>query len=118
MWENVLIIGKPNHVERKKSKLHKYFGIFKDGRLRKLLGLRYEWKLFESGEIYVLMSMNDKAEEIINHFKNYTGKNPDNYPSPGAPGTMLQKNSREMINTKEYRSLVGQTMFYSKKIAP
>ena len=65
---------KTQPCRKEKSKLHKYFGIFKDGRLRKLLGLRYEWKVFESGEIYVLMSMNDKAEEIIIHFKITQGK--------------------------------------------
>ena len=38
-----------------------------------------------------------------------------NYPSPGALGTVLQKNFGEKINMKEYRSLVGQTMFMVRK---
>ena len=101
----------------KKKKPRKDFGIFEDGQLRNLLGVQYEWKLFESGEIYVMMSMNKKAEEIINKYENYTGKTLKKYPSPGAPCTMLQKNAGETIIMKEYRSLFGQSIFYSTEIA-
>ena len=66
----------------------------------------------------MVMSMNDRTDEIIKHYVNCTGKTLNNYPSLGAPGTKLQNNSGETINIKEYRSLVGQTMFYSTKITP
>ena len=41
----------------------------------------------------MVMSMKDKAEEIINKIEKDTGNNPDNYPSPEAPGTTLQNNT-------------------------
>ena len=59
--------------------------------------------------------MKDKSEEIIKEYQMYTGKTPNNYVSPGAPGTTLQNNVQETVNMKEYRLLVGQTMFYSNK---
>ena len=56
------IMLKQEHVEEIKNKLHKEFGIVGYGQLRKLLGVRYEWQIFESGEFYVVVSMNDKVE--------------------------------------------------------
>ena len=52
----------PEHVDEMKKKLHKEFGIVEGFQLSKLLGLQYEWKIFESGESYVVTSMSDKAE--------------------------------------------------------
>ena len=92
--------GKPEHVDKMKNNIRKEFEIVEYSKLRKLLGVQHDWKIFESGEIYLVMSMNDKVEEIINHYENYTGKIPKNYPSLGASYTTLQKNSREKINMK------------------
>ena len=74
-----------------KNKLRKEFGIFKYGKLRKILGVRYKWKIFESGENFVVMSMDDKAGKIIKKYEKYTGKTLNDYPSPGAPGTTFTK---------------------------
>ena len=52
-----------------KKKLCNEFGIFEDGQLIKLLGVRYEWKIFKSGEIYMVVSINDKSEEIIKKYE-------------------------------------------------
>ena len=99
--EDCYIVGKPEHVDEMKKKLRKEFGMVKDCQLRKLLGIRYEWKVFELGEVYVVMSMKDKAEENIKQYENYTVKTLNNYMSPGAPGAMLQKNNGGTINMKE-----------------
>ena len=95
------IMGKPEHVDETKKKPNRYFVMVKDCQLRKLLGIRYEWKIFELGEVYVVMSMKDKAEENIKQYENYTVKTLNNYMSPGAPGAMLQKNNGGTINMKE-----------------
>ena len=86
---------KPEHVDKMKKKLRKLLGIVEDGQLRKLLGVQYEWKLFQLGEICVIMSMKDKTEEIIKQYEKYTGKTPKNYLSPGTPSTTLHNNSGE-----------------------
>ena len=111
-------MGEQEQVDDIKARLKKEFGPVEDGRLRKLLGVKYEWMRTKQGEPFVTMSMNDKAEEIVRSYEKYTGKTPKNYPSPGAPGTTMKKNENEPIKLTEYRSLVGQTMFYSTKIAP
>ena len=116
--DDFYIMVKPEHVDKMRKKLRKYFGIVEDGQLREMLGVQYEWKIFDPGEIYVVMSTKEKAEEIIKQYENYTGKNSNNYPSPGAPGTTLQKKRRRKNQHEVYMSLVGQTMFYSTKIAP
>ena len=53
--------------------------------------------------------MKDKLEEIIKQYGNYIGNNLKNSPSPGSPGTTLQKNPRETFNMKEYMALVWKS---------
>jgi hypothetical protein len=116
--DDCCIMGRKDIVDEVKMQLKKRFGTVEDGKLRKLLGVRYEWKRNDNDESYIEMTMNDKANEIIKSYEKYTNKTPKNYPSPGTPGSTLSKNEKETIMLKEYRSLVGQTMFYSTKIAP
>ena len=116
--DDCCIMGKRKYVQEIKTRLKQEFGTVEDGKLRKLLGVRYEWKKDQDNETYITMTMNDKAEEIVKNYEKYTGKTPKNQASPGAPGQTLSKNEGEVIMLKEYRSLVGQSMFYSTKIAP
>ena len=116
--DDCCIMGKQKYVDEIKMKLKQEFGTVEDGKLRKLLGVRYEWKRDNDDEPYIIMTMNDKANEIVKTYEKYTGKTPKNQSSPGTPGQTLSKNQGETIMLKEYRSLVGQSMFYSTKIAP
>ena len=45
-----------------KMKLRKESVIVEYGQLGKLLGVQYKQEIFEFGEIYVVMSMKEKAE--------------------------------------------------------
>ena len=54
----------------------------------------------------MVMSMNEKSEEIIKKYEKYTAKTLKNYLPPGAPGITLQNNNSETVNLKEYSSLV------------
>jgi hypothetical protein len=116
--DDCCMMGRQDIVKETKAKLREGFGTVEDGKLRKLLGVRYDWKTDENNEPYIEMTMNDKAEEIIKSYEKYTGRTPKLYGSPGAPGSTLKKNEGKTIKMTEYRSLVGQTMFYSTKIAP
>lgn len=116
--DDCCVMGVKEYVEEIKKKLKLEFGTVEDGQLRKLLGVRYEWKRDEEDQPYIVMTMRDKAEDIVKSYEKYTGKTPKNQASPGAPGQTLSKNKGEAIMMKEYRSLVGQAMFYSTKIAP
>ena len=66
------ILVKPEHVKERKKKPHKYFRIVEDGQFKELLGVRYQWKLFYFGDTYVVMSMNENAEEIIEQYEKLT----------------------------------------------
>ena len=45
--DDCCIMVKPEHLHNIKNKLCKDFGIFKDGKLSKLLGVQYKWKIFD-----------------------------------------------------------------------
>ena len=59
----MLYYGKTWTCGKMIKKIHNDFVIVEDGKLRKLLGVRYKWKVFDPGGMYVVMSMNDKAEK-------------------------------------------------------
>ena len=87
------------------------FGTVEDGQLKKLLGVRYDWKRTDEGEPYIVMSMNDKAKEIIQAYEQATGRTPKVYNSPGKPGTVLEKNTGPIEKLDEYRSIIGKLLF-------
>ena len=117
--DDCCIIGPKGKVNEAKEILRDRFGTVEDGRLRKLLGVRYDWKKEEeTNEPYLEMTMNDKAKEILTAYEKATGKTPKNYASPGAPGTVLKRNEEETIMRDEYRSIIGKLMFYTTKIGP
>ena len=112
-------MGTQKMVNEAKETLKERFGTVEDGRLRKLLGVRYDWKKDDdTDEAYLELTMNDKGKEIIEAYEKVTGRTPKDYSSPGAPGTVLKKNEGEMIKRDEYRSIIGKLMFYTTKIGP
>ena len=61
VWQ-LIYYSKPDHVNEMKMKLRKESVIVEYGQLGKLLGVQYKQEIFEFGEIYVVMSMKEKAE--------------------------------------------------------
>ncbi len=51
MFDNCFIVGKKNYVNELKIKLKEVFVTVENGRLRKMLGVRNEWKHDEQGEL-------------------------------------------------------------------
>ena len=116
--DDCMLIGTQESVNETKAKLRTEFGTTEDGQLKKLLGVRYDWEKTTDGEPYIKMSMNDKADEIIDSYQKITGRTPKIYSTPGAPGTVLTKNEGTMVMLDEYRSMIGKLLFYGTKIAP
>ena len=115
--DDCLIAGKPK--KEMKYKLKAEFGVVEDGKLRKLLGVRYEWNYIDDPDkANIVISMNDKAEEIIQAYEKLIGRTPRISKTPGVPGNTLQKNDGEPIKHKKYRSILGKVMFYITKISP
>ena len=60
--------------------------------------------------------MNNKVAATIHKYEDYLGREAKIYKPPGKPYEYLSKNEGESININEYRSLVGQLMFFTKNL--
>jgi hypothetical protein len=110
--------GKVEAIDWLMTKVEERFKITRGGMLRKHLGVDYEWKKDEKGEMYVEANMKRKLQEIIKSYEEYIGKTVRAYKTPGAPSTVMKKNEKEIENISEYRSIVGKVMFYASKLGP
>ena len=73
--DDCILAGEKDFITRMKIKLKEEFGVVEDGQLRKLLGVRYEWKDVEDEcNARVVLSMNDKGEEIVRNYEKATGR--------------------------------------------
>ena len=116
--DDCICCGTREEIKYQKEMIRKEFGIVEDGRLRKLLGIKYKWEKDVKGERYITMSMNDKAEEIVNAYEKYASKKVVTFGTPACTGVTLENNDEEPVDVEQYRSIVGQIMFYSTKISP
>ena len=117
--DNCLIPGDPPFIKEMKEKLKSDFGVVEDGRLKKLLGVRYEWSNIDNpSDCKVTLSMSDKAEEIVNGYEKAVGRTAKVQSTPRKPGEVLTKNDGVPIMHKEYRSVLGKIMFYVNKVGP
>ena len=67
--DDVLLIGRKTKIEKFKLEIQKRFNISDLGRLKKHLGVWYEWKTDKNGEIYILGSMTKLEDEIVESFE-------------------------------------------------
>jgi len=58
------------------------------------------------------------VEDIEEVYQRATGKKAKHYDTPGWPGKTLDKNTGEMVDIDNYRSLVGKLLYFSVKVAP
>ena len=119
--DDCILTGCKEFIEEMKQKLKKEFGVVEDGKLRKLLGIRYEWvNEGNDQEAKVILNMEDKAREIVNAYEATMeeGTKLKTYNSPGTPGTVLSKHTGEPVRHDQYRSILGRIMFYVTKIGP
>ena len=117
--DDCLIAGNTEFIQEMKSKLKSEFGVVEDGQLRKLLGVRYEWRhCNDPNKAQVILSMEDKANEIIAAYEKATGLTPRVYKTPGKPHEVLEKHEGKAVKHSEYRSILGKLMFYVTKISP
>ena len=62
--------------------------------------------------------MRKNAEKFIESYEKIFEKTVKKASTPGFPGKCLKKNQGEPVMLDEYRSLVGQIMFYMVKVGP
>ena len=116
--DDTMCAGERKEVNWAYSMIEKRFKIEKLGKLKKHLGIWWEWKLDKKGNKYLVGKMPNMVKEIGDKFEAATGKRAKRYATPGAPGKTLRKNQGPMIDLDNYRSIVGKIMYYATKIAP
>ena len=102
------------------NKLETRFNITRGGKLTKHLGIDYNWGYDkEKQKYFVTATMDKKVQNMINQLERFLHKDIKVKRSPGKPNEYLQKEENEdNINIDEYRSLVGQIMFFTTKLFP
>jgi hypothetical protein len=88
------------------------------GRLKKHLGIIYDWKQDKLGNTYLEASMPKMIDEISEKFEQARGKKAKEYATPGTTGKTIRENEGNMVDIDAYRSIVGKIMYYATKIAP
>jgi len=116
--DDCAVTGMESDIEWFMTELEKRFKITRGGLLKKHLGVDYEWSVNSDGKAMCKATMDKKVEAMIEKYEKYIGKIAKVYESPGKPHEYLGKHDGEPIDIDEYRSLVGQLMFYTTKLAP
>ncbi len=116
--DDTLIIGSKDQVEKVYQQLKEKFVIEILGALNKHLGIRWTWTKYNTTEIGLKAKMITLADDIINDYKEASGKEPKISSTPGYPGKYLQKNEDEIVKLDAYRSIVGKLIYYMTKIRP
>ena len=116
--DDCLIAGPPKALKWLKDGIRTRFNIDDMGKLKKHLGVWYDWKEDNDGEVYLTASMPKMADEIGAKFEEAMGHPARLSDLPASPGTVLAKNEGNIVHQTKYRSLIGKMLFYSTKIAP
>ena len=115
--DDCAITGKNQDIEWIMDNVEKRFKITRNGVITKHLGVEYEWGEMENGKRYCKATMNKKAEALIDSYEKYIGKEAKIYRTPGIPHETLQKHDGDPIDIDQYRSFVGQVMFFTTKVS-
>ena len=111
----------PTEIENFKKGISERFKFRDEGRLKKHLGVTYEWKLHQkTGKSYIEATMRTLIDEIIKKYQQVMEREPKEYSTPAKPNEHLKKGAEEEENfkAKEYRSLAGKYMYLVTKISP
>ena len=103
-----------------KEGIGKRFKFTEEGKLRKHLGVWYEWKKDSNGELYIEATMPELVEQIVskaekNHLEDYN-KEMKKRDTPGTPGESLDKNHDETVKAEQYRSIAGKCMYLTTQV--
>jgi hypothetical protein len=114
--DDCAVAGRQSNVDWFMVELKKRFKITLGGRLKKHLGIDYEWLKDEKGMTCIVATMEKRVRDIIKSYENATGLTAKKVDSPCTPGKVLSKNDGEITNIEDYRSIVGKAMFFSTKL--
>jgi hypothetical protein len=103
--DDTLLVGTKEWVEWFKAGIKKRFGYTDLGKLKKHLGIWYEEKFDENGEIYLQATMPKMVSDIIKLYEKHTGNPAKESDVPGLPGECTYKWSGDAIDHEIYRKI-------------
>ena len=118
--DDVLIAGEKKDIIAFKDKFKKTYKITELGKLKRHLGIWFEWIESENGEKSIKMHMDDMATKIVKEYEKLMGNTVKEWATPGYPSMKLTKptNESDIVDEKNYRSMVGKVMYYVNKVCP
>jgi hypothetical protein len=118
--DDVLLGGTEKMVKWFKTKISTRFNFTDLGKLRKHLGVWYEWGRDENGDTFIKATMDLLIDKTIEAFRNVTGHYASAVSMPAYPGkVVLQKHKgEEPVMLDKFRSLTGKIMYVAQKHLP
>jgi hypothetical protein len=116
--DDCIVAGTKDEVESFKTGVKERFNITDLGPIKKHLGVWYEHIKDRSGQEYFRMTMEGYKNDILNDWKEITGKDPKPAKTPGFPGETLSKNQGDEVDKENYRKLLGRLMWFIRKLMP
>jgi hypothetical protein len=118
--DDTIIAGFTNDLEEFIAEFQKHLKIERLGKLKKHLGIWWEWMTEPDGEVYLRASMPKMLEEVRKAYTEATGQELKAASTPGYPGKSMPKiaEGEDLHKPSEYRSILGKLMYYMTKLAP
>ena len=115
--DDCIVTGTKSEVEAFKAGVKTRFKITEMGPIKKHLGVWYEHEK-KAGEESFRLSMESYKDEILNDWREITGKEPKPAKTPRFPGETLTKNEGDEVDKESYRKLLGRLMWFTRKLMP
>ena len=100
--DDSLSSGSRENLDKLYKNVRRRYKISTLGQITKYLGVQYEWKYFENGELYVIASIVKNATEIVEYYEKVTRDSAKVSNTPGWQNAVLDKNKEETIILEEY----------------
>jgi hypothetical protein len=113
---NMLLVGTKEQAELFMKGIKKRFGYSNLGKLQKHLGIWYEEKFDENGEIYLETMMPKMELDIIKLYEKHTGEPVKESSMAGTPGECTCKWKGNPFEHTMYHKIVGKIMYLACKL--
>ena len=116
--DDVLLSGTEKEIKLFKTQFKKKYNITDLGKMKKHLGMWYDWKKNENNEPYIHVTMDSMLKDIVQTYEKIIGKEVKKQTTPGYPNQSLKKitDRSKVVKETEYRSLIGKILYYVNKM--
>ena len=116
--DDLAVSGTHETIKWFANEMQKRFNVKRLGRLKKHLGVWYEWKRDVDNDVCIVATMDSIIQEANDKFHEIVRRDAELFKTPAYPNTTLSKHHGDAVMLTDYRSLVGKCMYYTTKIGP